>query len=88
MRLRVEVQRYRLPPAKVIWNVPATASGQGYTISRLLEDVNDKLPLEAEHWGLEDYVVEVDGFECLHFTPVAQAFKDDDEVVCVPRSLS
>jgi hypothetical protein len=65
----------------VLWSVPANASPQAYTISRLLEDVNAILPLEAEHWGLEDYVVEVGGFECLHFTPVAQALKDDDELV-------
>ena len=81
MRLRLSVQRHRLPPANVVWSVPANASPQAYTISRLLEDVNAIIPLEAEHWGLEDYVIEVGGFECLHFTPVAHALKDDDELV-------
>jgi hypothetical protein len=51
-----------------------------YTIARLLEDVNHIIPLEAEHWGLEDYVVEVQGFECLHFSPVSQVLKEDDLV--------
>jgi hypothetical protein len=80
MRLRLSVQRNNLPPTNVLWNVPDTNSLQAYTIVRLLEDVNKVLPLEAEQWGLEDYIVEVGGFECLHFSPVAQLLKDDDHV--------
>jgi hypothetical protein len=63
-----------------LWNVSESNSTQAYTITRLLEDVNLVIPLEAEHWGLEHYVVEVGGFECLHFSPVVQALKDDDHV--------
>jgi hypothetical protein len=80
MRLRLTVQRNNIPAANILWNVPETNSPQAYTITRLLEDVNHVIPLEAEHWGLEHYVVEVGGFECLHFSPVAQALKDDDHV--------
>lgn len=80
MRLRISVQRNRLQPSNILWNVPSTASATAYTIARLLEDINAIIPLETEHWGLEDYVVEVDGFECLHFSPVAQCLKDDDVV--------
>ena len=80
MRLRLSVQRHKLPATNILWNVPSNASTQAYTIARLLEDINAILPLEAEHWGLEDYVVEIDGFECLHFSPVAQSLKDDDTV--------
>jgi hypothetical protein len=80
MRLRLTVQRNGLPAANVLWNVSETNSTQAYTITRLLEDVNHVIPLEAEHWGLEHYVVEVAGFECLHFSPVVQALKDDDHV--------
>ena len=80
MRLRLTVQRNGLPAANVLWNVSETNSTQAYTITRLLEDVNHVIPLEAEHWGLEHYVVEVAGFECLHFSPVVQALKDDDLV--------
>jgi hypothetical protein len=83
MRLRLTVQRNSLPPANILWNVPDTNSTQAYTITRLLEDVNHIIPLEAEQWGLEHYVVEVGGFECLHFAPVAQSLKDDDHVSCV-----
>ncbi|KAA8612807.1 hypothetical protein PtrSN002B_011041 [Pyrenophora tritici-repentis] len=84
MRLRLTVQRNGLPAANVLWNVPETNSTQAYTITRLLEDVNLIIPLEAEHWGLEHYVVEVAGFECLHFMPVINALKEDDHVSIRP----
>lgn len=80
MRLRLNVQRNDLPAANVLWSVPETNSTQAYTITRLLEDVNHIIPLEAEHWGLEHYVVEVAGFECLHFMPVINVLKEDDYV--------
>jgi hypothetical protein len=84
MRVRLSVQRNNLPATNVLWNIPDTNSAQAYTIARFLEDVNQVLPLEAEQWGLEDYTVEVGGFECLHFAPVVQALKDDDHVSWVP----
>lgn len=80
MRLRLTVQRNSLPAVNILWNVPETNSNSAYTITRLLEDVNHILPLEAEQWGLDDYAVEVGGFECLHFSPVTQALKEDDHV--------
>jgi hypothetical protein len=80
MRLRLTIQRNGLPDANILWSVPVTANPQTYTIARLLEDVNLIVPLEAEHWGLEHYVVELAGFECLHFSPVAQTLKEDDHV--------
>lgn len=80
MRLRVSVLRHRLPPTNIVWAVPSTVSSQAYTITRLLEDINNIIPLEAEEWGLEHYVVEIGDFECLHFSPVAQVLKDEDEV--------
>ncbi|KAJ5698159.1 hypothetical protein N7462_000164 [Penicillium macrosclerotiorum] len=63
----------------------------GYTIAQLLEDVNEVVPLETEptmfdpefsgQWGLEDYVVEVGGSECLHFMDVDGLLREGDEVV-------
>jgi hypothetical protein len=50
------------------------------TISQLLEDVNDIVQLESDDWGLEDYVVEVGGYECLHFQPIDSVLKEDDKV--------
>lgn len=64
----------------------------GYSVAQLLEDVNEVVPLETEprlfgdgknsgQWGLEDYVVEVAGSECLHFMEVEGLLRDGDEVV-------
>ncbi|KAF2259779.1 hypothetical protein CC78DRAFT_620743 [Lojkania enalia] len=84
MRLRLRVQRHELPPTNILWSVPDASSSQAYTVARLLEDVNNIIPLEAEQWGLEDYVVEIGGFECLHFSPVFQTLKEDDQVSIRP----
>lgn len=86
MRLRLTVQRHGLPPVQILWTAgevirpPYVAAGNSVTISQLVEQVNDVLPLESEDWGLEDYAVEVRGFECLHFSELSQVLKEDDEV--------
>jgi hypothetical protein len=80
MRLRLTVQRNNLPVSNILWTVPDTASVQAYTFARLLEDINRILPLEAEQWGLDDYAVELGGFECLHFSPVLQTLREDDHL--------
>ncbi|RAK77124.1 uncharacterized protein BO72DRAFT_477559 [Aspergillus fijiensis CBS 313.89] len=69
----------------------ALYSNGGYTFAQLLEDVNEVIPLETEsvqfdeecsgQWGLEDYVVEVGGSECLHFMEVDGLLRDGDEVL-------
>ncbi|KAF2017484.1 hypothetical protein BU24DRAFT_420525 [Aaosphaeria arxii CBS 175.79] len=82
MRLRLSVQRNRLPQTQALWTVPEANKSPAYTIARLLEDVNLIFPLEGDHWGLDDYAVEVGGFECLHFSPVAHTLRDDD-IVCI-----
>lgn len=60
------------------------------TIAQLLEDVNEVVPLETDNsdeemyggqWGLEDYTVEIGGYECLHFMEVDGLFRDGDEVL-------
>ena len=91
MRLQLTVQRQSIPPVKVLWTVNATrptsnAPGASFTISQFLEQVNEVIPLEADEWGLEDYVVEVRGFECLHFSELNQVLKEDDEVWCVAQA--
>lgn len=70
---------------------PSSVANGSYTIAQFLEDVNELIPLETEtglfenesggQWGLEDYVVEVGGFECLHFMEVEGLLRDGDEVV-------
>jgi len=85
MRIKLTVQRHSLPPAHVLWTAgvpraPYTATGASTTVSQLLEQVNDVIPLESAEWGLEDYAVEVGGFECLHFADLTQVLREDDEV--------
>ncbi|KAI1336695.1 hypothetical protein F5Y15DRAFT_393765 [Xylariaceae sp. FL0016] len=82
MRLRLVVRRNGLPEARLMWNARLDNDP---TISKLLEQLNEDLPLEANQWGLEDYVVELhdqDGtdFECLHYQPVRSVLKPDDRV--------
>ena len=69
----------------VLWTVkhprpPLAVAGSSITVSQFLDQVNDVIPLESEDWGLEDYVVEVQGFECLHFSELGQILKEDDAV--------
>lgn len=77
MRIRVNVQRHALPPVKVLWPVVDA----GILVSELLAQLNESVPLESGTWGLEDYVVEVNGYECLHYCQVSSVLKNDDEVM-------
>ncbi|KAH0564887.1 hypothetical protein GP486_001726 [Trichoglossum hirsutum] len=90
MRLRLNIQRHGLPPSLVVWTTGECGSvnrSQSGTVSQLLERVNDIIPLESDEWGLEDYIVEIHGYECLHFQELENVFKDDDEV-CIRPLLS
>ncbi|KAI1453560.1 hypothetical protein F4805DRAFT_363882 [Annulohypoxylon moriforme] len=82
MRLRLVLRRDEFPEVRLIWNVSLENDP---TISKLLEKVNETIPLEIEQRGLENYVVELhdnDGtsFECLHFQTVRSVLKPDDRV--------
>ncbi|KAK3326966.1 hypothetical protein B0T19DRAFT_149644 [Cercophora scortea] len=86
LRLRLVVRRHALPEARVVFNVPLDNDP---TVARLLEQVNEIIPLESRDWGLEDYVVELHdaeghAFDCLHFQPVAAVLKNDEEVFIRP----
>lgn len=83
IRLRLTVRRHGVPDTKILWPCAAL---EDLTIAKLLANVNDVIPLEADEWGLEDYSVELnDGnggsFECLHFQQVRQVLKADDQVL-------
>lgn len=85
MRLRLTIQRHALPITNILWTArtqdpTSTSAHASATISQLLEDVNDIFQLESDDWGLEDYVVEVEGYECLHFQPIDSVLKEDDKV--------
>lgn len=86
MRLRLVVRRNRLPDANIVWPISLENDP---TIARLVEQVNEIVPLESADWGLEDYAVELhaaDGskFECLHFQPIRSVLKEDDQVIIRP----
>lgn len=92
MRLQLTIQRQGLPPAQVLWDTGAlrpnhVQSGATTTIAQLLEHINEVIPLEAEEWGLEDYAVEVNGFECLHFCSL-NILKEDDRVTYTTTTLA
>ena len=72
-------------PVQLLWDPIAlrpncTEDGANITIAQLLDQINEVVPLEAADWGLEDYVVEVNGFECLHFCSLS-ILKENDHVV-------
>lgn len=74
-----------MPLVKVVWTVgrvlpPLANAGASYTISQLLEQINQIIPLQSEQWSLADYVVETGGFECLHFSQIDDALNNGDEV--------
>lgn len=85
LRLRLVVRRHGLPDVNILFSVPLADEP---TIARLLELVNDNIPLEDAYgeWGLEDYAVELHdsnggAFECLHYQPIQGLLEKDDQVV-------
>ncbi|MCJ1436226.1 hypothetical protein MMC27_005604 [Xylographa pallens] len=92
MRLQLTVGRQGMVPVYLLWDPIAlrpnrTEDGANITIAQLLDQINEVVPLEAADWGLEDYVVEVNGFECLHFCSLS-ILKDNDYVVVRPLQTS
>jgi hypothetical protein len=90
MRLRITVRRHDLPDCPIVWD--ANTETHALTVSELLLDINEVVPIESGEWGLEDYAVEVKGtgkvnYECLHFQPVSRVMKEDDEVMCVIQNF-
>lgn len=86
MRLHLIIQRHGLPATNILWTVGRLGSISSHspstsiTVSQLLEQINSVVPLESGDWGLEDYILECDGFECLHFQEVTAVLKDEDTV--------
>lgn len=81
MRIRLTVQRHKLEPVDLLWTISEDLyKSHNHTISRWLSEVDEVVPLEADEWGLEDYVVHVQGFECLHFKKTGDVFREGDHV--------
>ncbi|TLD33900.1 hypothetical protein PspLS_01602 [Pyricularia sp. CBS 133598] len=87
MRLRLVVRRHNLPETRVLFSI---SLDDDPTISQLLEQINAAIPLESDHWGLDDYALELrtspDGaaFEALHYQHVAAILQHDEEVYIRP----
>lgn len=86
MRLRLRVERNELPPIAVLWPVPPPCLK--HTIAQFLQQVNKRVPLECDTWGLEDYSVSISGYEVFHYDEIATVCKDEDEVVIRPLSFA
>lgn len=80
MRIRLCVKRNGLPDASLLWPAVDQINGSKQKIADLLTAVNETMPLESLSWTLEDYVVEVAGFECLHWQFLSDVLKEEDQV--------
>ncbi|KIW08995.1 uncharacterized protein PV09_00893 [Verruconis gallopava] len=83
-RIKLKVQRNRLPDVDVVWAVKDVEGRERCTVSKLIADVDQSIPLESGEWTLDQYVVELDGYECLHYQFVSDVLKDGDEVIIRP----
>ena len=84
LRLRLTVQRHKLPDENILWDV----RDSDVSISKLLREVNRTIRLKDAKRALSDYVVEmVDAqggrFECLHFRAVGKVLREGDSVLWV-----
>ncbi|TKA77933.1 hypothetical protein B0A55_03722 [Friedmanniomyces simplex] len=82
MRLRLRIHRNELPPISTLW--PINDTHLNHTIAQLLVQIDQTFPLESETWGLEHYIVTLDGYELLHYHELGAVCKDEDEVVIRP----
>ena len=83
LRLRLVIRRHGLPEVRLVFSL---ALHSDPTVVKLLEQVNETVPIESSDWGLEDYVVELrdlegNAFECLHFQEIRAILRQDDEVL-------
>lgn len=83
LRVRLHIQRNGLPDTRIVYLLATT---DDTTVTKLLEQVNETVPLESTDWGLDDYAVELQSskgafFECLHYQLVSKLFEKDDEVL-------
>jgi hypothetical protein len=83
-RVKLKIQRNRLPDVDILWPLKEQDGRQQCTISSLLTDVNNSVPLESGDWTLDQYLVELDGFECLHYQFLSDVLKDGDNVTIRP----
>lgn len=82
MRLRLQIHRNQLPVVKLLWETTEWVKpGTDHIVSNLLAAINEVFPLDSSSWGLDDYVVELDGYEVLHFQNIESVFSHNDTVL-------
>lgn len=80
MRLRLRIERNALPVVQTVWPV----QDQSLTVSQLLQQVSNQLPLDSDTWGLEDYAVILGNYDLLFHHALKDVLKDEDEVTIKP----
>jgi hypothetical protein len=83
MRIHLSIERNGLPTVKLLWPVAEDENGKKSIVSRLLAKVDETIPLETEDFALEDYILLVDGSECLHYQNLSDVLKDEDHITLV-----
>ncbi|KAF3939789.1 hypothetical protein ABW19_dt0200421 [Dactylella cylindrospora] len=88
-RARLTINRRNLPAARILWPVGNKISQDPrYSVYDLLNDINVIFPLDNFNIGLEDYVVELQGCELVHFMPIGELIGDGDEITIRPLTTT
>ena len=80
MKLRLRIKRDGLADVNIPWILEDGLASTSKTFARLLEDVNENVPLVTPTRDLSDYVVEFSGLECLRNMSLWDLLEDDDEL--------
>ncbi|KAF3924318.1 hypothetical protein ABW21_db0208356 [Orbilia brochopaga] len=84
-RVRLVINRPDLPQVRILWPLRDKISQNSrYSVYDLLSDVSEVIPLDNWNLGLEDYVAECAKCELLHFMPIGELIRDNDELVIRP----
>ncbi|KAK6344995.1 hypothetical protein TWF718_006939 [Orbilia javanica] len=88
-RARLLINREGLAPVRIVWPLqPAIEQNPRYSVYDLLKDVNKAFPLDDGASGLEDYTVEIDGCDLVHYMPIAHLVSDQDEITIRPLTTT
>ena len=82
MRLRLQIRRHRLATTKIWWDTTQCLEEKpNATVGNLLQYINEVCPLDYGSIGLEDYIMEIGGYELVHFQHVSSLLREGDEIM-------
>jgi hypothetical protein len=82
MRLKLQIRRPDLATTRIWWDTTQCLEDKpNATVAHLLQYVNEVCPLDYDSLGLEDYVLEKDGYEFVHYQHVGGILRDGDEIL-------